>query len=983
MSVRMLQRRIPSAAVRADEKPRSGIHLYALLLMNSSDKYPFGTELFCRAMFETSEEAVFVLDENAVVLAANDVAANTFGLGDKGSLVGRPVLSLLESEMLASYGSALRKVLDHGGQVRFEGDILGRTQRVSMALVDGETERHVLVFSRDVTDARRVDESLRREQQRQIFYMESLPGFVAIVDRGYAIRYANRAFRQLFGRPGRSALRRLIAACEDGGNRCQMTEVLDFERSGQWEWPMPDGRTYQVVAHPMTDVDGSLVAMLLGFDITEHRTAERALLQAQELQRAILDNVPALVWLKDKDARFRQTNSAFEAASGRSSQELAGLTEVEIWGEEQGAFYLQQDLDTIRTGEKRVFDVEFTDSEGRKHWVESSRVPLFGEEGDVIGLAGIAYDVTHRKEAQNKLQYSHDELERRVATRTQELEEANEALRKEGREHRLTAEKLQRAKKRTESLNRAKSNFLANVSHEIRTPLNAILGAAELAKLADSADETQRYLEIIRLSGKALSNLVNDILDFSKMESHRLRLEHVPFDLHALLASVRNAMGVVAEDGDLEVALDINPQLPSWVKGDPVRLRQILDNLVGNAIKFTPRGVVLIKAGPAPGDNSAEGSQRILVSVSDTGIGIPQDKQSIIFKDFEQADASISREYGGTGLGLAISRKLVEVMGGTIAVSSEVDKGSTFSFTVPVGLLNPEEKELFLPEVETGGRPGSEVLQGDILVVDDNAMNQELMRMALGNRGYTIHSVYSGEEALRFLSENVVDLVLMDIQMPEMDGLTAVRKVRREPLAVPSNVPVIAMTAHALPGDRERMIAAGCDDYLAKPVDMQELFALIGQYMAASRGASGKAGASQPEESATTEPSSDARQHGGDPRMPEDVRQALSLLGNRPDLLRRLERVYALQGPKDVAAMRAALATGARGELKRLVHLFKSTAATIGDKATSELARITEPLVEEAGSAELATMIERIAESSARMGEWLERTGDGVDAERS
>ncbi|WP_167590401.1 PAS domain-containing hybrid sensor histidine kinase/response regulator [Oceanidesulfovibrio indonesiensis] len=953
-----------------------------------------------QALFDAADEAVFVLDEAGVALASNDLAAHAFGLASKDALLGRSLFSLLPPDTLGEFRKELSAAFSQDEPLHVEGEILGRTYRMAMTTVKEQDEKRVVVFSRDVTDEKRADEHLRREQQRQIFYMESLPGFVATVDQNLTIRYANRAFRQRFGKPAKDGTHASFAECElnaDRGALCRVSEILKEPQQDTWEWETPDGQTYQLFGHPMTDVDGSRVVMLLGFDITHRRAAERALLQAQAHQRAILDSVPSLVWLKDKDCRFREVNSAYAAACGRSSKELEGLDEVEVWGAEQGAFFFEQDQEVIRSGKKRVEDVEFRDASGATRWVESTRVPLFDGNGEVIGLAGISHDITSRKEVQDELRYSNEELEQRVRLRTRELEESNEALRRESKEHKRTADKLERARKRAESLSRAKSDFLANVSHEIRTPLNAILGAAELAELAESPEESQRYLEIIRLSGKTLSNLVNDILDFSKMEAYRLRLEHVPFDLYALLRGMRDSMAVVAQEGTIGVRLEINDNLPQWVKGDPVRLRQILDNLVGNAIKFTREGEVVIKASSAPGANDVNGFQRLLFSVSDTGIGIPLDKQSVIFKDFEQADTSISREYGGTGLGLAISRKLVETMGGNIAVVSEEGRGSTFSFTIQVGKLNAQEMQMFAPDVAGADEAQRALLaegesRGVILVVDDNAMNQELMRMALGTKGYTVHNAYSGEDALEFLSVQPVDLVLMDIQMPEMDGLTAVKKLRKQRLAVPSDVPVIAMTAHALPGDRERMIKAGCDDYLAKPVDMKELFGIMERYLsgrprvaAQIRGASG---AGEENDAASVDmplgsPADQGARASNDPRHPDDVRRALSLLGNRTDLLHRLEEVYVRQGPKDVEAMRDALRNGARDDLKRLVHLFKSTAATVGDRATSEIARSMEPLAMDASEQELFGMVDMIAESSGRMVEWLGKSNDGNEKKSS
>ncbi|MFW5733952.1 MAG: PAS domain-containing protein [Oceanidesulfovibrio sp.] len=960
-------------------------------MSSSKPPSPFESDPHCQALFNAADEAVFVIDDKGVVLAANDIAAYGFGLASRDALVGRSMFSLLSPDMLGEFRAGVDESFEQDEPLQFEADILGRTYRISLTPVREQEDRRVIAFARDVTDEKRVDESLRREQQRQIFYMESLPGFVATVDQNLAIRYANRAFRQCFVKPAKEGGHWSFKDCslhQDALSQRRVAEILDGAYPDSWEWTSPNEATYQLFGHPMSDVDGSLVVMLLGFDITHRRRAERALLQAQKHQRAILDNVPSLVWLKDRDCRFREVNSAYAAACGRPSEELEGLDEVDVWGPEQGAFCLEQDRAVIDSGKKRMVDMSYTDADGVTRWMESTRVPLFDEHGAVIGLAGISHDITRRKQAQEELQFSYEELEQRVRMRTRELEEANRALRKESGEHKHTAEQLEISKQRAESLSRAKSNFLANVSHEIRTPLNAILGAAELADLADDPSESQRYLEIIRVSGKALSNLVNDILDFSKMDAYRLRLENVPFDLRALLESMRDSMAVVAKERSIEVRLEMDEDLPRRVKGDPVRLRQILDNLVGNAIKFTREGEVVIKVSDAPGADM-EGLLRLLFSVKDTGIGIPLEKQSLIFKDFEQADTSISREFGGTGLGLAIARKLVEAMGGSIAVASEEGRGSTFSFSLQLGKLTAQEVQIFFPDsmAESHTTRAEQPIQetrGDILVVDDNAMNQELMRMALGSKGFTVHSAYSGEDALEFLAVQLVDLVLMDIQMPEMDGLTAVELLRTQPLAVPPDVPVIAMTAHALPGDRERMIEAGCNEYLAKPVDMKELFGLLERFLsgrprvassdaatAVSHAVPGSVQGPVGEENATK--AADAE----DPRDSEDLRRALSLLGNKRDLLHRLENVYARQGPKDVEALRAALDEGSRNDLKRLVHLLKSTAATVGDRATSEIARSMEPLAMSAGVQELSAMTDMLENSLARMVEWLKKRSDG------
>jgi len=516
-------------------------------------------------------------------------------------------------------------------------------------------------------------------------------------------------------------------------------------------------------------------------DITEQRLWEQSLRESEERFRIMADSCPTIIWMSDAMGKTRLTNRICREFFGTTFEQADHDQSRLLIHPGDHSAYVGKFLFALRERASFRAEARVRRSDGEWRWIASHAEPRLSLNGEFLGHVGISLDITDRKQSE---------------------------------------EALQKAKDAAEAANRAKGEFLANMSHEIRTPMNGVIGLTELALDTDLTAEQRGYLEDVKNSADSLLRILNDILDFSKIEAGKLEFEAIEFDLRQTVESTLKVLGIRAAAKNLELACDFDSLVPGRVLGDPGRLRQILINLTGNAIKFTERGEVVIRV-----ERSSETAEDVELhfSVKDTGIGIPLNKRRYVFGAFSQADSSLTRTFGGTGLGLTISSQLAEMMGGRIWLESEEGRGSTFHFTVHLGVVPPR------PEEERQAVSG--FLDGlPVLVVDDNDTSRRILDKLLSHRGLKTALADSGPAALKALQDasesgNPFKLIVLDASMPGIDGFTLTQRIQANPHF--GGAKIALLTSGAQRGDAGRCQAPGVSVCLAKPVGEMELLEAI------------------------------------------------------------------------------------------------------------------------------------------------------------
>jgi PAS domain S-box-containing protein len=805
--------------------------------------------------------------------------------------------------------------------IRKDGTVVSVNLGVACVRHPDGAPHYFVAMLKDITERKQAETALRDSEERfrliaehtgDVFWMTGWPELDVL--------YVSPAFETVWGFPGKNLFRDPYAWVKSIAPE-QQADLLNRRQQGVEEGRFqaryriirPDGeeRWIEDRGQPIRDGQGKIVRVAgIARDVTAQVRAE---MELRKLSAAV-EQSPESIAITDREGRIEYGNDALLRVTGYSRGELLGKNpRLFASGQTPPATY----EDLWRTlGEGRTWHGEFINRrKNGEAYVEAAIIaPIRQPDGSISHYLAIKEDITEKKRLSEELERHRHHLADLVAERTLELEDARQEA---------------------EAANLAKSSFLANMSHEIRTPLTAVLGYAALAGRTDLDARQREYLAGIMSASEGLLGVINGILDVSKIEADQLDLEEVEFGLDQVLHRLESVLGARIREKGLRLAVDGAGDIPSALVGDPLRLGQILLNLVGNAAKFSDRGTITVGFRH---ESAGSGAIILHAAVSDEGIGMTPEQLVRVFSPYSQAETSTAREYGGTGLGLSISRRLAAMMGGELGAESEPGRGSRFHFHVRLGLGGAADR---LPDRLDTSRLAERLRGTELLLVEDVDINREVLQELLESRGFRVRTAENGREALEALAAARPDAVLMDCQMPEMDGFEATAELRARGF---HDLPVIALTANALKGDAERCLAAGMDAHLAKPIDLDELLVALVQLVQPGR-REGRAAAL----AAPAPP----------PDLPGfDTAAGLARVDGKGALYLRLLRAFRDQQAGSFAGdFRSTAAAGDWAAARRLAHALKGSAATLGavdlpalaeelEAATSaeSLEALTEPL---------------------------------------
>jgi PAS domain S-box-containing protein len=779
----------------------------------------------------------------------------------------------------------------------------------------------------DITNLKRAEEALAASELRFRTIIDRSPVPLALVDGQQNITYVNTAFTTVFGyeRDDVPTMNVWTQKSNPDGECRKVMSVADPEGQDQARSTPIETRircqngSYRTVLASSTSLGASMsgATLVTLYDITQNRNLSERL-------KTIFEMASDGIHIVDATGNVRECSQSFARMLGYGLEEIAHLNVID-WDTNLSSETCSSQLRAL-IEKPTTFEAKHRRKDGSVLDVEINARGL-ELDGSWFVYAS-SRDISDRKNHEKTLRLAQLQLEKSAA-RSAEL--ATSAL----------------------EASKAKSQFLANMSHEIRTPINGVIGMTSLLLDTELDPDQRRYAETVRMCSESLLTLINDILDFSKIEAGKLELEPLDFDLVALLDEFMSILTIRAQEKSLDLHSTVGPGVPRLLRGDPGRLRQIFINLGGNAIKFTNKGEVAVIVELAVSPKMAnQGSVPTLLrfSIRDTGIGVPCNKLDTLFDKFTQADASTTRRYGGTGLGLAISKQLAELMGGTIGVTSEEGKGSVFWFTARFEAalaLSPNattrdndspsaSNASAAPNTNGGVLPNFDGCKLRILLAEDNIVNQQVALGILRRLGLKADTVANGFEVLNAYELAAYDLILMDVQMPEMDGLAATRALRQAEQGTERRAVVVAMTAHAMQGDAEKCLGAGMDDYIAKPVNPSTLAKLLGKWIGRLTSSPAALVVERNCDTNTDATASECRVF--------DEAAMISRVGDDRDFARLVLGTFLKDLPTQLDAITAYVDAGDAGGTERQAHTIKGASATVCGETLRDLAQTLEVL---------------------------------------